>query len=135
MIEWLLRVAAIGLVTLAVLHAGFPRWFGWRAQLAGLTLLNRQLVHVHTLFIGAMLVLFGALTYVAAGALDERSPLLRALFLGFAAFWLLRLLVQLFVFDPRLWRGHGGRTLLHALATLIWAGLTGLYAWAYWMVR
>lgn len=130
----LLRAAGVGLVALGLLHAGFPRWFRWKEGLAGLSLLDRQLMHVHTLFIGAMLVLFGALSFVAAAGLDAPTPLLRGFLGGLAVFWLLRLWVQLFVFDRSLWAGHRGRTALHVSFLVLWTGLTGLYALAAWSV-
>jgi hypothetical protein len=134
MLELQLRLAGAGLLLLALLHAFFPRRFRWREGLAGLSLLDRQLFHVHTLFVAVTVAFFGVLSIVAADALAAGGTLLGVLLGGFAAFWLLRLAVQLFVFDRALWRGDRLRTALHVLATLLWAYLAALYGWAFWVV-
>jgi hypothetical protein len=39
------------LLALALAHAIFPRYFGWREELSGFRLVTRQILHIHTLFI------------------------------------------------------------------------------------
>ena len=137
MLELGLRAAGVILVGLALGHAWFPRRFRWKEGLAGLALLDRQLMHVHTLFIAVTVGFFGVLSFLLAGAVEDgdRGGLAFALLAGFAAFWGLRLAVQLLVFDRRLWRGHRGRTAIHLLLALLWSCLTALYAAAAWTAR
>ena len=127
-----LRVAGTGLVVLALLHAAFPRRFNWKEELPRLSLLNRQMFLVHCFFIAAMLTFFGVLSFVLARDLATPSPLSKAVLLGFAVFWLLRLFVQLFVYDPRLWRGHALHTTLHVAFTVFWVYLVAVYGGAFW---
>ena len=134
MLELQLRLAGAGLLLLALLHALFPRRFNWREGLAGLSLFDRQIFHVHTLFVAVTIGFFGVLSIVAAGELGAGGPLLRTLLGGFAAFWLLRLAVQLFVFDRSLWRGHRFNTAMHLLFTALWTYLAVLYGYAFWTV-
>jgi hypothetical protein len=34
-----------------LLHLAFPRYFRWKEETAGLSLMTRQVLHVHTFFI------------------------------------------------------------------------------------
>lgn len=131
MLEAQLRVAGVGLLLLAAMHAGFPRRFGWASDLPRLSLLNRQIFAVHTLFIAVTVAFFGALSLVLAGRLDRPDPLSRTLLAGFCLFWTLRLAVQIFVFDARLWRGHRFETAMHLAFTCLWAYLAVLYGVAF----
>jgi len=134
MLEVHLRAAGFGLLLLALLHAFFPKRFAWRTDLAGVSLLNRQIFYVHTLFIAVTVAFFGALSILVAGAIGSGGPLVAALLGGFSVFWALRLAVQLFVFDRRLWRGHRFETAIHVIFTASWTYLMVLYAWAWWSV-
>jgi hypothetical protein len=61
----------------------------------------RRLFFVYMAFIGLILAGFGSLTFLFAGEIARGEPLARALCWLFAAFWALRLLVAIFVFDVR----------------------------------
>ena len=129
-----LRIAGVLQLLLAVLHLGFPRRFQWREELARLSLLNRQMFHVHTFFVCFVLVLFGALSAFAADALLEPTRLARCVLGGIAAFWLVRLWCQLFVYDARLWRGKRFETAMHVLFSLVWIYLVAVYGGAFVLV-
>lgn len=130
-LEALLRLAGLGQILLALLHVTFPRKFSWRADLAGVSLLNRQIFYVHTLFIAVTVAFFGILSIVAADGLAAGGAVLAVLMAGLSIFWLLRLAVQLFFFDARLWRGQPFNTFIHLLFTLVWTALATVYAWAF----
>lgn len=125
--EWHLRIAGGLQLALALLHLAFPRRFQWKEELARLSPLNRQIFLVHTFFICVVLVLIGALSLFAPGALLEPTRLSRLVLGGFAAFWGLRLLCQWFVYDPALWRGQALNTAVHILFSLLWLYLTAVY--------
>jgi hypothetical protein len=128
--EWHLRIAGALQIALALLHLAFPRRFRWHEELARLSPLNRQIFHVHTIFICVVLVMIGALSLLAPEALLERSRLSRLVLGGFAGFWGLRLLCQWFVYDAGLWRGHAFNTAVHGLFSLLWLYLTAVYVGA-----
>jgi hypothetical protein len=94
-----------------------PRVLDWRGNLAALPTMLRRLFWVYGASIVLVIIGFGALTLAFAPTLAAGSPLARG-FCGFvAAFWLLRLIVQLFVFDLRpyltnrfYWLGYQGLT-------------------------
>lgn len=128
--EWHLRIAGALQIVLALMHLGFPRRFNWAEELARLSLLNRQMFQVHTLFVCLVLLLIGALSLLAPAALLEPSALSRLVLLGIAIFWAVRLYCQWFVYDPALWRGRTFETTVHAVCTLLWLYLTAVYALA-----
>ena len=122
-----LRIAGALQIALALAHLAFPRRFRWAEELARLSPLNRQMFHVHTLFIGVVLVMIGGLSLLAPGALLEPTALSRLVLVGFAGFWGLRLYCQWFVYDSRLWRGNRFNTIVHGAFTLLWTYLTAVY--------
>ena len=81
-----LRIIGIGLVALALIHVIFPRYFNWREELAGLSLVNREMMKIHTFFIALALLLMGVLCYTEPAAL-VRTELGRTICLGLAIFW------------------------------------------------
>jgi hypothetical protein len=114
-----LRVAGALLLALAALHAGFPRRFHWREELARLSMLNRQMFVGHCLFLVLLLVLLGLLMLGLPEALIERTVLGRAVALGLVVFWGLRLLAQWLFYDHALWRGRPFNMAVH----IIFSGL------------
>lgn len=122
-----LRLVGLSMLVLASLHAIFPKRFDWRRELARLSLLNRQIFIVHTLFIVLLLVLIGSLCLFASGALLERSQLAPLVAGGLAVFWGLRLLVQLFGYDSKLWRGRMLETIAHIGFVFLWGYYTTVY--------
>jgi hypothetical protein len=127
MIELNLKVAGTLLIVLGLAHCFFPKRFGWKEDLATLSLLNRQIFLVHCFFIALTLVLMGSITVLYAKALLEPSPITRAILAGAAIFWACRLLVQFFVYDSKLWRGNVFNTWMHALFSCLWTYLTATY--------
>ncbi len=100
-LEILLRLAGIVHFLLLIVGGLMPRVLDWRKNLALLHPFLRQLFWVYAIFITLTLVSFGVITCVNAPALASGSLLARS-FCGFVAvFWLIRLGVQLFVFDPK----------------------------------
>ena len=107
-------------VTLSMLHVGFPRYFKWKEQLPGLSLINRQMMWVHTGFIALAVFLMGSLCLTSAEELVN-TALGQRICLGLGVFWGLRLVVQIFVYSTDLWRGKAFETTVHMLFTVLWA--------------
>lgn len=114
-----LTIAGVLLVFLGLIHLGFPRHFNWKSDLKDLGLLNRQLMYVHTYFIGLMVFLMGLLCMSSARELSG-TTLGRKICLGLAVFWLIRLFVQFFGYSSRLWKGKKFETGMHILFSLLW---------------
>lgn len=127
-----LKIVGASLLLLAAAHAFFPRRFNWEEELGRLSRLNRQMFQVHCFFIGLVLFLFGVLSLGFTEALLERTFLARVILSGLALFWLARLVVQLFVYDPRLWKGSRFNTRVHLLFSLMWAYYAAVFGCALW---
>src|SRR5262245_41177963 len=123
-----LRIAGALLLALAGLNTLFPRRFGWRQELAQVSLLTRQVFYVHTFFIILTLAFMGLLAAVFPRALLEPSLLGLLLAAGLCLFWTARLIVQFFVYDTRLWRGHRFNTAMHVVFSALWTYLVLVFA-------
>lgn len=130
-----LKIIGIVLTLLALVHLILPRWCDWAVELARLSLLNRQLMQVHTFFIALVVLMFGALTFFCTDELLSRSRLAQVVLMGFTVFWAVRLYFQFFVYDAQLWRGKRFETLVHILFACFWTYCTVVYSWAYWVSR
>lgn len=119
------------LVGLAALHLGFPRYFNWPAELRPLSLINREMMYVHTLFVALTVGLMGVLC-LSCGPELTGTPLGRKVALGLALFWLVRLLVQLFGYSAALWRGKRFETAVHIVFCLFWTYLTAVFGAVFW---
>lgn len=125
-----LQLQLIGalLVVLALLHSAFGWYFDWRREFAVVSLLNRQMMHVHTFFVAFTVGLMGLLCLTSAAELVG-TPLGRRVALGLGVFWLARLLIQFFGYSASLWRGKRFETSIHILFSVFWAYLTVVFCW------
>lgn len=126
-----LKIVGVVLVLLAVLHAGFPRYFDWASDLRTASLVNRQMMYIHTLFIALGVLLMGLLCLTSAPELVG-TALGRRVSLGLGAFWLLRLLVQFVGYSPALWKGKRFETAVHVVFAVFWAYLTMIFLVVAW---
>lgn len=121
-----LEVIGILLICLALLHAVFPRYFQWRKELEKVSLITRQILHVHTFFIALTVFLMGLLCLTSAHELTSTS-LGRKIALGLFAFWFARLIIQFFGYSSRLWRGKAFETAAHIAFSLLWIYLSAVF--------
>ena len=124
--ETQLKLIGFLLVVLALLHVGFARYFNWRHEFAGISLINRQMMYVHTFFVAFTVLLMGLLCLTSAAELLT-TPLGHKLALGCGIFWLARLLVQFFGYSTQLWRGKGFETGIHLLFSALWTYLSTVF--------
>lgn len=130
--ELQIKIIGILLMSLALVHVVFPRYFNWKEQLKHLDLINRQMMTVHTFFIALTVFLMGLLCVTHSHDLIT-SELGRSMSLGLAIFWLIRLVFQLFVYSPKLWRGKTFETLVHVSFTCFWLYMTVVFGMIYFM--
>jgi hypothetical protein len=128
-----LQLNAIGvvLVLLALVHGIFPKYFDWPQGLSSLSLINRQLMYIHTLFIALFLVCIGVLCLTSAAEIIG-TPLGRRISLVLAFVWVIRLVVQFFGYSAELWRGKTFETVVHILFVFLWTYLSAAFFWIYW---
>ncbi|UTD16373.1 hypothetical protein HER15_13225 [Tenacibaculum mesophilum] len=114
-----LKIIGCLLMLLALIHVAFPKYFNWKNELKGLSLMNRQMMMVHTFFIALTVFLMGSILVLESKELIETN-LGRKIILGFAIFWSIRLFMQLLVYSPKLWRGKKFETTIHVFFTCFW---------------
>lgn len=118
-----LKIIGILLIALGLVHVIFPKYFNWKAELKSLSLINRQVMMVHTFFIALTVILMGLLCFTSANELVQTS-LGKKVSLGFGIFWSCRLLIQLFGYSTQLWKGKKFETLVHIVFTCTWIYLS-----------
>ena len=128
--ELQLKIIGLILMGMALLHAIFPKYFQWQLELQSLSLINRQLMYVHTFFIALIVFLMGFLCLSSAPEIVA-TTFGRKISLGLGFFWLCRLLIQFFGYSPALWRGKTFETIVHIVFSLLWAYLSVVFIWIY----
>ncbi|MGJ3234159.1 hypothetical protein [Marivirga sp.] len=113
------QIIGILLIGLAFVHLIFPKYFKWKEDLKPLTLINRQMMTVHTFFIALIVFLMGLLCLTSSSDLVE-TKLGKTISLGLAIFWSLRLLTQFFGYSAKLWKGKTFETVVHIFFSGLW---------------
>jgi hypothetical protein len=126
--ELQLKIIGILLIGLAMIHLSFPKYFDWKRELQSISLINKQMMYVHTFFIAVIVFLMGLLCFF--GAHDILTTRLgRYAAVGLFIFWGLRLFFQLFIYSPKLWRGKSFETSIHIIFSVLWLYLTAVFAY------
>ncbi len=127
-----LQIEIIGylLILLSCIHVIFPKYFGWKEDLAPLQQINRSMMKVHTFFIALTVFLMGLLCVTSAEELLQ-TELGRKICLGLGLFWLIRLFFQFFIYPSSLWKGRRLETVIHVIAIVFWVFLTYSFLWGY----
>lgn len=121
--ELQLKIIGVLLIALALVHIIFPKYFHWDKELSLLSLVNKQMMQVHTLFIALTLFLMGLLCLTSSNELTT-TTLGKRISLGFGIFWGVRLLIQFFGYSSKLWKGKTFETTIHILFSLLWTYFT-----------
>lgn len=131
-----LQIKIIGylLMVLACVHVIFPKYFGWKEDLAPLQQINRSMMKVHTFFIALTVFLMGLLCVTSTQDLLQ-TELGRKLCLGLGVFWLIRLFFQFFIYPSILWKGKKLETIIHIIAIVFWIFLSYSFLWGYFSQR
>lgn len=124
-----IQITGILFILLALIHVIFPRYFKWKEELAGLSLINKQMMEVHTFFIALVVLLMGGLCVFFPLELQE-TTIGKAISAGLCIFWGLRLLIQIWWYSPQLWKGKLFESAIHVLFTIFWIWCTLLFFFA-----
>ena len=127
-----LQAGGVVMAVLVVVNLFVPSRFHWREEMSRLSLVNRQIFQVHSMFLVLTLGLFSALLLTCAPALVEPTPLSRAILVGLTIFWGLRMVMQWCFYSSKLWRGHRFNTVVHVAFSAIWIYLTTVFAVTLW---
>jgi hypothetical protein len=126
--ELQLKLIGVFLIFLGAIHVFFPRYFSWKQEFSTVSLVNRQMMYVHTFFIAFAVVLNGLLCLTSANELMT-TPLGKRLCLGIGVFWAVRLFFQFFVYSSQLWKGKRFETAMHLLFVFLWSYISAVFIW------
>jgi len=129
--ELQLKIAGFLLVLLAMLHLVFPKYFKWDKELNNLSLINKEMMYVHTFFIGLMVLLMGLLCLSSSTEMAG-TKLGKNIALGLFVFWGTRLLIQFYGYSSLNWKGKRFETSVHIFFTLLWIYFSAVFFWVYW---
>ncbi|EJL71853.1 hypothetical protein [Chryseobacterium populi] len=124
-----LKITGGLLIILALVHIIFPKYFNWEKELRSLSLINRQMMIVHTIFIALTVFLMGLLCITSSNELTETS-LGKKISLGLGIFWTIRLIVQFFGYSSELWKGKTFETVMHLFFSFLWLYISTVF----WMI-
>ena len=124
--ELQLRITGIMLIALGIIHLIFPKYFDWKNDLQTMSLINRQMMYVHTLFIGLVVFLMGVLCLLCSNDIVH-SQLGKILSGGFFVFWFTRLVIQFIGYSPSLWKGKFFETCVHILFSILWVYFSAVF--------
>jgi hypothetical protein len=68
-----LKIIGIILIALALIHIIFPKYFNWDKELKSLSLINQQMMTVHTFFIAFTVFLMGLLCLASSNESWEKN--------------------------------------------------------------
>lgn len=120
------KITGFILVLLSFVHVIFPKYFKWNQELNTLSLINRQMIYVHTFFIALVILLMGLLCLTCSQELSH-TDLGKKISLGLGIFWTMRFLIQFFGYSPALWKGKRFETIVHIVFSLTWCYLSILF--------
>jgi hypothetical protein len=127
-----LRIVGVFMALLVVINVFVPVHLQWRVEMARLSLVNRQIFQVHSIFIVVTVALVSALLLTSGDALLERTRLSRAVLIGLTMFWGLRMLMQWFYDSPDVWRRNRFNRVVHYVFSGAWVYVTATFAAALW---
>jgi len=124
------KIIGVLLIALAGVHIFFPKYFNWDKELRSLSLINRQMMKVHTLFISLTVLLMGLLCLTSSAELIQTN-LGKKISLGLGIFWTVRLFIQFFGYSTDLWKGKKFETFVHIMFSLLWTYLSIIFLTTY----
>lgn len=124
------KIGGALLMALASLHLFFPKYFNWEQELKSLSLINRQMMTIHTFFVALTVLLMGLLCLTSSSELIG-THLGKKISLGLGVFWTIRLLVQFFGYSAGLWKGKRFETWMHIAFSSLWMYLSIIFLTPY----
>ena len=120
------KIIGMLLIALALIHSIFPKYFNWNEELKPLSLVNRQIMKIHTFFIALTVFLMGLLCLTCSEELIHTN-LGKKISFGLAVFWTIRLFFQFFGYSKNLWKGKKFETIIHVIFSFLWIYLSVLF--------
>lgn len=114
-----LKIIGVLMIILSLIHVVFPVYFKWKTEFATLSLINRQVMYVHTFFIALTVLLMGLLCLTSGEELMH-TAFGKRITAGLLVFWIIRLICQFFIYSPELWKGKRFETVVHIIFSFLW---------------
>lgn len=127
-----LKIIGFIFILLSAIHIMFPRYFEWKKELQSVSLINKQMMYVHTFFVAFMVLLMGVLCICCTDDLIH-TKLGQQLSFGLFLFWGLRLIFQFVVYSPKLWRKKIFETIMHIVFSILWIYITVVFFLIYYL--
>jgi len=124
------KIIGVLLIALSLVHIVFPKYLNWDKELKSLSLINRQMMTVHTFFIALTVFLMGLLCLTSSAELIETN-LGKKISLGLGLFWTVRLFIQFFGYSTDLWKGKKFETFMHIVFSILWTYLSVVFLTTY----
>lgn len=125
-----MKIIGILLIILAIIHIAFPKYFKWKEELKPLSMINRQLMYVHSFFIAFVILLIGILCLTSSTDLVGTALGKRICF-GLGIFWATRSIIQFFGYSSKLWKGKTFETSVHIIFSIFWVYLSVIFILIY----
>ena len=124
--DYHLKIIGSCLILLGLVHAIFPRQFNWKQELSSLSIVNREMMYVHTFFIALTLFLFGLVCLTSSTDLIS-TTFGKRVSLGLGIFFCFRLVIQFFGYSSQTWKGKTLETTIHILFSIFWTYITAIF--------
>ena len=121
-----LYIIGVILIPLALIHIIFPTYFKWDTELKQLSLMNKQMMVIHTFFVALTVFLMGVFCLIEAESIIHTS-IGKTIAMGFALFWFARLVIQFLGYSSSLWKGKTFETIVHVVFSCIWLYFTVIF--------
>jgi hypothetical protein len=121
-----LKIIGFLFVALSIIHLIFPKYFKWKDELNKVSLINKEIMQVHTLFIALIVALMGLLCIFCKEEM-VRTHLGKMVCFGFGIFWFIRLIIQFFGYSSSHWKGKYFETIVHFVFALFWLYCTIIF--------
>ena len=125
-----LKIIGILLILIALIHFVFPAYFRWKEELGSLSVVNRQMMYVHSFFIAFVVFLIGLLCLTSTNELLSTN-FGKRISLAIGIFWTARLVVQFFGYSPKIWKGKPFETTIHIVFAVFWAYISIIFILIY----
>ena len=126
-LDWILIAAAIGQLAIAVINLQLVRLLGWEDDLSKVSVLVREVFHVHKWFISIILVIFAVMTLRFSSELAGGSEMGRWLAGCIGGFWATRTWMQWGFYSASHRKETCGRNAVHWILTICYGGAAVAY--------
>lgn len=129
-LELLIFIAGLAHFGVLIASALVPQVLNWKAELARVSPLTRQLVWTHGIFIVLVIIGFGLLALTCSALLAAGDPLARAVCGFIAIFWGARVSLQYTWFDARAYLTKAYLKVGYHALTLLFIYFTVVFGYA-----